>query len=70
MKERHDNYTLTWVLEDGRKMSCTVNAVSKEHALSKAMGDSLKNMFIIDYLSQFDHFDTTNFLWSINGKIS
>jgi hypothetical protein len=71
--EKYNNYTLTWTSTDNQLMECTVQATCKEHALSKALSDSIYNIFLFDYLSQFKmealEKQTTYFMWKINGRI-
>lgn len=64
-------YTLFWVHDSGQTMQVSVEATSKEHALSKACANPIHNIFIFDYLSQFedDMINTNHFLWNINGRI-
>lgn len=64
-------YTLFWVHDSGVTLQVTVEATSKEHALAKACSDPIHNIYIFDYLSQFedDMINTNHFLWNIDGKI-
>jgi hypothetical protein len=65
-----DKYTLMWLHPNGAMMNFTVDAVSKEHALSKALGDPILNIYLIDYMSQYGYeVNVDHFLWNINGKL-
>lgn len=66
------SFTLKWVHHSGCMMEYTIDkAESKEHALSKAMGDPICNIYLIDYMDQFhgNMFSVDNFLWDVNGRI-
>jgi len=70
---REDSYTMVWTSADNQLMECTKQATSKEHALSKALSDSIYNIFLFDYLSQFkmESLDKqiAHFMWKVNGRI-
>ena len=64
-------YTLHWTHSSGMMMSHSEMAFSKEHALSKAMSDSVVNLYIFEYVEQFaDRMnDIDLFFWTVDGRI-
>ena len=70
-KERYNRYTMYWTLPNGVPVHHTVIAVSKRHAFEKALGNPIVNMYLIDYMMDFEmKFHEGLFLWNIDGKMA
>ena len=66
-----NTYTLAWTIPDGRMVEHTVEASSKEHALSKAFGNPVVNIWLVEYTMQFpgNPMNVDLFMWTVNGRI-
>ena len=68
--ENH-KFTMKWVSTNDIPMEFSVYGKTKQHALGRALGNPLVNVYLIDYLLQFEGnmMQVDHFLWLIDGRI-
>jgi len=65
MAEDTHKFTMKWVSANDIPMEFSIYAKTKQHALEKALGNPITNIYLLDYLFQFEGnlFSVDHFLW-------